>query len=78
MDAIRVYIRDADFEDLVIPGCVPGFAAEDEGYGWVEELEGFGPLGGGFGVVFCGHLADLPWAPHLCAFVLVYCKFKGR
>jgi hypothetical protein len=49
-------------EYVVVPGGGSGFAAENEGDGGVEELEGFGPLVGLFGVVFFGELGDLPGA----------------
>lgn len=31
VDAVHVYVWDAGFEDLVVPCCVSGLAAEDEG-----------------------------------------------
>lgn len=31
VDAVHVCVRDAGFEELVVPGCVAGFAAEGEG-----------------------------------------------
>jgi hypothetical protein len=54
-------------EDVVVPGGVACFAAEDEGDGGVEQFEGFGPLVGLFGVVFFGELGDLPGAPAFIA-----------
>lgn len=60
-------VADALFDHIGVPGRVAGFTAEDEDDAGVEQLEGFGPLEGLFGVGFLCHLADLPWSPHLVA-----------
>jgi hypothetical protein len=54
-------------EDIIVPGGVPSFTAEDQGDGRVEELQGFSPLISAFCVVFLGELLHLPWAPAFVA-----------
>lgn len=58
---------DALVEDIVIPGGVTGLTAKDSNDSWVEKFEGFGPLISLLGIVFFGHLLDLPWTPTFVA-----------
>ena len=58
---------DTLFENMLIPGTVPIFTAQDELDARVEQLQGFGPLEGLLGVVLFGLLSDLPGPPDFVA-----------
>jgi len=63
VDGVHGDVWYAGHEGCVVPRCDACVAAENEMDRWVEVPEGFSPLQGFFGVVFFGHLADLPWSP---------------
>ena len=76
---------DAFFEHVVVPVAEAGFATQDQHDRGVDELEGFGPLGGFLGVVLFGRLLDLPGAPGLVAecpvldlLVISVCSWTSR
>lgn len=80
MNAVHVYQRrgsapsqamhiklDTLLNDVRVPRAETILTAKDELDGRIEQLDGFRPLVGFLGVVFFGHLADLPWAPGFVA-----------
>ena len=81
--AARVLVvPDALLQDVVVPVTEAVLAAEDELNGWVQQLDGLGPLVRLLRVVLLGELLHLPRAPALVAqspvFDLSRCEWAAR